>query len=599
MKFPVILDLACIRELYLSGQVPVAELLAEVDQRIDRGDPAVFISRASAAMLDLAVADLLARAPEPGSLPLWGVPFAVKDNIDVAGLPTTCACVEYARTPAQHSTVVAKLIAAGAICVGKTNLDQFATGLNGTRSPYGAPRCVFDADYISGGSSSGSAVAVAAGMVPFALGTDTAGSGRVPAMLNNIVGIKPTPGLLSTSGLVPACESLDCITILAHSVADGLAVRKLAEGFDPADPWSKRARTVSLPASGLRLGILADADRDFCGDPHNAKLYTEAIARTGCTTIEIDYAPFRDVASLLYGGPWVAERQVAFKETGLAAEVLEPTVGAIFAGAGNFDATATFAAIHELQRLKRQCELELAKVDALLLPTAPRTYTVAEMLAEPIARNSQLGLYTNFCNLLGFNAIAVPAGFSPHGKPFGVTLVGPAFADDALAPLAQRIHESAQCGSGIDRSFKPAPLPTESAGGDALAIAVVGAHLSGMPLNRELLELGAELVARTRTSPEYRLFVLPGTVPPKPGLVRSPNGGGGSIEVEIWSMSAAAFGGFTAAIPAPLGIGKVLLEDGSAVSCFLCEGWAIEGAAEITHLGGWRAYMQALAPAND
>lgn len=598
MTIPAVLDLATVRALYASGTASPAQLMAEVMARIDRADPAVFISRASIADIRDALADLLTRAPQPNSLPLWGVPYAVKDNIDVADMETTCACPPFAHVARDDATVVAKLRAAGAICLGKTNLDQFATGLNGTRSPYGAPRSVFSAAHISGGSSSGSGVAVAAGLVSFALGTDTAGSGRVPAMLNNVVGIKPTPGLLSTRGLVPACESLDCISIFALNVADGIELRRLVEGFDPEDPWSRHAAPVTLPRSGAKLGVLAPEQYAFFGDEENPRLYQAAQAaarQAGCILVEIDYAPFAETAALLYEGPWVAERQAAFDATGLSSDVLDPSLARIFAASGTFDAVATFKGLHKLQALRRRCEAELSRVDALLLPTAPRTYTVAEMQAEPLANNTALGTYTNFCNLLGLSAIAVPAGFSSAGLPFGVTLVGPAFADDELAALAQRLHLAAGCGSGIDLAAVPPALPAPQPGEGRIAIAVIGAHLSGMPLNGDLLELGAQLVARTSTAPVYRLYVLPGTVPPKPGMIRVPAGEGGAIALEVWSLDAAAFGRFVAAIPPPLGVGKIMLQDGSQVSGFLCESDGVSGAQDITAMGGWRAYIAGLA----
>lgn len=591
MNFPEMLDLAAIRELYDRGISPFA-LLAEVQRRIAAGDPAAFITIASKEHVAAAITGLLHRAPEPGSLPLWGVPFAVKDNIDVAGLPTTCACPEFTRIPEVDATVVAKLVAAGAICVGKTNLDQFATGLNGTRSPYGAPRSVFRSDHISGGSSSGSAVAVASGMVPIALGTDTAASGRVPAMLNNIVGLKPTPGLLSTGGLVPACESLDCISIFALNVADARLVRKQVEGHDPADPWSRRDVPVWAPADAAKVGVLAPEDRQFFGAEENADLYADAIARSGCQAVAIDYAPFREVAALLYESAWVAERQCAFAATGLPEAVLDPSLRTIFAKSSGFDAAETFAALHRLKALQRRCEEEMARVDFLLLPTAPRSWTVAEMLEEPIARNTTLGTYTNFCNLLGQSAIAVPAGFTSSGLPFGVTLVGPALADDALLPLAQKLHVTSRCGAGKWRDAAVPPLVIEEPEGNCIEMAVVGAHLSGMTLNRELLALGAELVGAFRTTGEYRLFVLPDTSPAKPGMVRVPGSSGSGIGLEVWSMSAAAFGAFTAAIPSPLGIGKIVLANGKQVSGFLCEAWAVENAREITEYGGWRAYIE-------
>ncbi|MET0179238.1 MAG: allophanate hydrolase [Novosphingobium sp.] len=595
MDLPAVLDLAAVRALYAAGASP-RELLAALAERTDGADPAVFITRTPPAMIAKAVDSLLARAPVPNSLPLWGVPYAVKDNIDVAGLPTTCACPAFARVPANDAAVVAKLAAAGALVVGKTNLDQFATGLNGTRSPHGAPRSVFSAEHVSGGSSSGSAVAVAAGLASFALGTDTAGSGRVPAAFNNLVGIKPTPGLVSTRGVIPACASLDCVSVFALSVADGLAVRRVAEGYDPADPWSRRAALRTLPGKGLRIGVLGREDRVLCGAEANARLYDEAIHRCGATTIEIEYAPFREVASLLYEGPWVAERRAAFDSFGIGEADLDPSVRAIFARAERFSAADAFRAQHRLAALRRACEAEMAKADALLLPTASRGFTVAEMLAEPIARNAELGLYTNFCNLLGLAAIAIPAGFAPDGLPFGVTLVGPAFSDDALAPLADTLHRAARSGAGRDRGTAIAPLPGTKPADDRIELAVVGAHLSGMPLNHELRALDGRLVERARTASAYRLFVLPGTVPAKPGLLRAAGSPGPGIELEVWSLEADAFGRFVAAIPPPLGVGKIELADGRRVSGFLCESWAVAGARDITDCGSWRHFVASAMP---
>jgi allophanate hydrolase len=597
LELPKVLSLASIRALYEDGADP-HEVIAASAARIKGGDPAAFITPASPDKLKAAVAALLASAPDANSLPLWGVPFAVKDNIDVAGMPTTCACPEFARIPTMDASVVARLIAAGAIVMGKTNLDQFATGLNGTRSPYGAPRSVFNADFISGGSSSGSAVSVAAGSVTFSLGTDTAGSGRVPAMLNNIVGIKPTPGLLSNRGMVPACESLDCITVFALSVADAAEARRVAEGYDPADPWSRIPVPRALPQTGLRIGVLAPADRDFRGDADAERLYDEACARLGAELIPIDYAPFRDTAALLYDGAWVAEREVAFAATGLPPEVLDPSVGAIFAKGRGLSALDAFRGLHKLEALKRRCAEELAKVDLLLLPTAPTTFTVAEMLDQPIAANSALGLYTNFCNFLGMAAIAVPSGFGENGLPYGAMLVAPGFSDDALLPLADQLHRLAATGSGVDREavLPPLPAPAAKTGSARIEIAVVGAHLSGMPLNPEVTGLGGTLVGARRTLPGYRLFALPGTVPPKPGMVFEPAYVGPGVELEVWSLPAEGFARFVAAIPSPLGIGRIRLAGGGEVAGFLSESWAVAGATEVTKYGGWRAFVTAMAP---
>ena len=591
MDLPPLLDLAMVRELYGAGGWTPAALLTALGKRIDGGDPAAFITRAPALSLATQIDALLARAPVSNSLPLWGVPFAVKDNIDVAGMPTTCACPAFGRLAERDAACVAALVAAGAIVIGKTNLDQFATGLNGTRSPYGAPRSVFSAEHISGGSSSGSAVAVASGCAAFALGTDTAGSGRVPAAFNNIVGIKPTPGLVRTAGLVPACRSLDCISIFTLSVADGAVVRRLIEGYDPADSYARQIAPRALPAASLKVGVLAAEDRDFCGSDDNARLYELAIEQLGAEPIEIDFAPFREVAALLYEGPWVAERLAAFEDTGLAATDLDPAVRTIVSQARGYSAVDAFRGAYRLEELRAQCAAQWQRMDVLLLPTAPRLYTVAQMLADPIRLNSKLGLYTNFFNLLGLAGIAVPAGFAADGLPFGVTLAAPGGTDEALVPLADRLHRAAQSGSGPDRGYVPATVEILPAGPERLEIAVIGAHLSGMAMNHELVALGGEWVGAARTLPDYRLFLVPGTVPPKPGLVQAPGHAGPGIEVEVWSLPAAAFGTFVSRIPSPLGIGKIVLADGSHVSGFLCEAWAVDGAREITAFGGWRAFL--------
>lgn len=602
LTLPTILDLPAVRALYASGWSP-AGLFEALVQRIDAADPAIFISRPPLADLQAAVAALIEQAPVLNSLPLWGMPLAVKDNIDVAGMPTTAACPAFTRIAETDAAVVARLRAAGAIVVGKTNLDQFATGLSGTRSPYGVPRSVFDAEYISGGSSSGSAVAVAAGLAAFALGTDTAGSGRVPAAFNNIVGIKPTPGLLSTSGVVPACRSLDCVSIFATTVADGAAVRRLAEGFDTNDPYSVAGHGSTLPDTALRIGVLKPADREFFDDCDTPHLYEAAIRRIeqlGHQAIEIDFAPFRETGALLYDGPWVAERLAAFERFGIALGELDSSVAAVVLQSGRYTAAQAFDGQHRLADLRREAAGQWAKADILLLPTAPATYRVEAMLADPLALNSRLGIYTNFFNLLGLAGIAVPAGFGSDGLPFGITLAAPAFHDDALVPLASAMHHAAASGTGIDRSavVPPAlsPLLEPDAVGDQLQLAVVGAHLEGMSLNHELRSLGATLVRACRTMPDYRLFLLD-TTPPKPGLIREPDFIGPGIAIEIWALRSDVFGNFVAHIPAPLGIGQIALADGSSIPGFLCEYAGVTGAREITGFGGWRAFVAASAEA--
>ncbi|AYG69336.1 MULTISPECIES: allophanate hydrolase [unclassified Rhizobium] len=598
---PIILDLASLNSAYAAGLSPVDLVEEVIRRRKASDDPAIFITPTLDDDLRAAAKVLLARAPKPNSLPLWGIPFAVKDNIDVAGLPTTAACPAFAYHPDEDATVVARLQAAGALVIGKTNLDQFATGLNGTRSPHGAPRSVFDRDYVSGGSSSGSAVAVASGLASFALGTDTAGSGRVPAAFNNLVGIKPTPGLLPNVGVVPACRSVDVVTIFAATVGDGVAIRKVVEGYDAADPFSRKAASASLPVSGLRIGVLDGAEREFFGNRDVETLYDAAIERArtlGATIVPFDYAPFRQAAELLYNGPWVAERLAAVKDF-LASNAadFDPTVRTIIEGAKTYDAVAAFEGRYKLEALRQKTRREWEKADILMLPTSPTTYTVEEMMADPIVKNGHFGRYTNFVNLLDCAAIAIPAGFDATGHlPAGVTLIGPAFTDEALAPFADAMHRSLSAGMGRDRA---ATIPEASrvppANDGSVPIVVVGAHLSGMPLNHELTSAGGYRLKTCRTAGDYRLFALPGTVPPKPGLVREPGFTGGGIEVEVWAVSPEAFGCFVQKIPAPLGIGKVTLDDGTVVSGFLCESHATTGAKDITAFGGWRNFIRTAA----
>lgn len=587
-------DLASLGSAYAEGILSPRAVAAEALRRIAAyPDPAVWISRVPHEAV-MARAAALEADPKARDLPLYGVPFAVKDNINAAGMPTTAACPAFAYQPAEDAFVVARLLEAGAILMGKTNLDQFATGLVGTRSPYGAPACVFNKDYISGGSSSGSAVAVAAGLVSFALGTDTAGSGRVPAMFNNIVGLKPTRGLLSTTGVVPACRSLDCVSIFAGTVKDAARIRHIMEWFDHADPFSRRKAAHILPAGAFRFGVLADKDRDLA--PQLATLYEAAIARLsslGGTPVPFDYEPFQAAAKLLYDGPYVAERYSAIKDfIGTHESEMEPTVREIIANARTFSAVDTFEAQYRLAALKREVEAQWIAMDIMLLPTAPAQFTFADIKADPIGRNSVLGKYTNFVNLLDYCAIAVPADFRPDGLAFGVTLIAPAFADVSLAHLARRLQQAQSFGIGRDRT-RALPIATLKAptSDDGVSLFVVGAHLSGMPLNHELVALGAEYLYKICTAPDYRLFVLPHTQPQKPGLIRAPGSAGPGIEGEVWRLRPEAFGQFVSRIPSPLGIGKVLLADGTAVSGFLCEAYAIEGAKDITDLGGWRTYV--------
>jgi allophanate hydrolase len=584
-------DIANLERLYAAGETRPEDVVREVYARIKaRGDRPDWIT-----LVDEDAAIERARNAPRG--PLYGIPFAVKDNIDVAGLPTTCACPAFAYTAEQSATVVELLEEAGAVLIGKTNLDQFATGLNGTRSPYGIPGSTFDADYISGGSSSGSAVAVAAGLVSFALGTDTAGSGRVPAAFNNLVGLKPTKGLVSTSGVVPACRTQDVVSILALTVADAAKVAAVVCKYDEADSYARPAApsfTLEAAPKPLRVGI-PDGPIPFFGDTAYEALYRAAIDRMtdlGAEIVPIDYAPFEQAAAMLYAGPWVAERLAAVE--GLAdkdPEAIHPVVQGLLLGARDKTAVETFSAFYALAALARRAAREWAKMDLMLLPTAGTTFTIAEMLAEPVKRNTDLGAYTNFVNLLDLAAIAVPAGFRPDGIPFGVTLIGPALSDGRLATVGDALHRSlGEVSIGATQAALSTTPPVSHVEKTTVEVAVVGAHLSGQPLNAQLVECNARLVETTRTAVGYRLYALPDTQPPKPGLVFD-GSGAGAIEVEVWEMDKAAFGSFVANIPAPLTIGMVRLAGGRNVKGFLCEAYATQDAEDITEFGGWRAWL--------
>ncbi|TPE47194.1 allophanate hydrolase [Maribrevibacterium harenarium] len=540
---------------------------------------------------------------DPATHPLWGIPFAIKDNIDLAGIPTTAACPEFAYTPVESAYVVQKLIEAGAIPVGKTNLDQFATGLNGTRSPYGACHNSFDYDYISGGSSAGSAVAVALGLASFSLGTDTAGSGRVPACFNNLVGVKPSIGLLSAIGMLPACRSLDCMTIFAYNTDDANLALSVAEGFDPRDgysranPFANQTRHYGLRQGDLTVGVIPSHQLKFFGDDDYANAYQDTLALLadcGFKFSEIDFAPFDEIAKLLYEGPWVAERYLATQPLiDEQPEVIFPVVREIIAPGGKPPATALFSAQYRINDLKQVCLAQLAKVDCLLTPTAGRHFTIEEMLAKPIQHNSELGYYTNFMNLIDLAAVAVPTTFTARGMPFGITLVGSTFSDRMLLSIANRIQQSLPLPKGA-LAHRAAPTTTSPIGAtDTIDVAVCGAHLTGQPLNWQLTERGAILKTQTTTAPCYRLFALAGGPPKRPGLILD-SAGSAAIEVEVWSVPAAQFGSFVAGIPAPLGIGKLKLANGEQVSGFICEGYGIDDAVDITAFGGWRAYLQSL-----
>jgi allophanate hydrolase len=576
-----VLDAAC-------SAVDVARAALDRVAAYEAVQPQVWIERVPEAEVlarAMAVDARIAAGERPR---LAGVPFALKDNIDALGLPTTAACPAFAYRPEKSAPVVERLLAEGAILIGKTNLDQFATGLSGARSPYGACSAVHNRDYISGGSSSGSAVAIAAGLVAFALGTDTAGSGRVPAALNGLVGLKPTKGRWSTRGLVPACRSLDCITVFTSDVADAAAVDEVVAGFDPGDVFSRRSPEGTRAPYGeqFRFGLPRPDQLEFLGDAQSARLFAAAVARVramGGEPIEVDIAPLLAAARLLYDGPWVAERTAAV-ETLLKTRpaAIHPVVRGILQGGLAMTAVEAFKADYQLRSCQREAEAIWDQIDVLLLPTAPTTYRLREMLAEPLALNANLGLYTNFVNLLDMSAIALPAGFRDNATGFGVTLIGPAFADHALIGLARRYEE-------IAPMPEIPPLDTEGVAAE-VKLAVVGAHLGGMPLHWQLSSREARLVRRCRTAEAYRLYAMASSTPPKPALVHTGEGGS-SIEVEVYALGVEAFGSFVVEVPAPLAIGTVSLDDGTEVKGFVAEPRALEGAEDVTSYGGWRAYI--------
>jgi len=552
-------------DAYASGDSTPTEVVRAILAHLDTHE-GIWISRFSDSQI-------LARAAElaktgPAGRPLYGIPFAVKDNIDVAGLPTTAACPEFRYEPEDNASVVQRLLDAGAICIGKTNLDQFATGLVGVRSPYGVPENPFGRDFIPGGSSSGSAVAVARGLVVFALGTDTAGSGRVPAAFNNLFGWKPTRGLLSTRGVVPACRSLDCVSVFANSADDLQRISRVVAEFDPEDPF---ARDLPLhPRRAAQIVGIPRADQlEFFGDEGYAACWKEAVnalTARGLTVVEVDFSPFFEAAKLLYEGPWVAERYLATRKLlDSNPDALLPVTRAIIENGRSGSAADAFAAQYRLADLKRRSEAVWKKVNVLCTPTAGTIYSRSEIELNPIQLNSLLGTYTNFMNLLDLCGVALPAGLRPDGMPFGITLAAPAFDDLTLLALA---------GATPDTT-------------GTIEIAVCGAHMSGLPLNHQLTSRQGELVRTAKTAPVYRMFALDEK---RPGLVRCADGGA-AIDIEIWRIPLSSAGSFLAGIPAPLGLGRVQIDDGSEVCGFVCESCATAGKPDITAHGGWRAWL--------
>ncbi len=603
-------DIASLHAAYASGTT-VQAVIAEALSRARADTHKAFMHVLS----DDEVAPFVAalEGKRATDLPLYGLPFVIKDNIDLAGIPTTAGCPEYAYTPEASAFVVQQLVAAGAVPIGKANLDQFATGLNGTRSPYGACENSFNPAFVSGGSSSGSAVSVAMGYASFSLGTDTAGSGRVPASFNNLIGVKPTLGLLSATGVVPACRSVDTVSIFALTAADAQAGLAVASAADGQDAFSRAAEPfgVDFSKGPFRFGVPRAVDLAFFGNEAASELFTASVERLkslGGTAVEVDLTPFLEAARLLYEGPWVAERYVAIQDFIEARpEAVFPPVRTIVQGGKAKTAADAFAASYRLKALKKVCDAVWADIDCLLTPTAGTIYKIADMQSNPIQLNSNLGYYTNFMNLLDYSAVAVPAGIQAGGEakdlPWGVTLAAPAFKDVPLLRLADRFHRAQPALSlgATPKSLTDTPaigaLPattTHAAG--TIPVAVCGAHLSGLPLNWQLTQRGARLLAKVTSSPDYRFYALAGGPVQRPGMVRVSTGGA-AIDMEVWEVPAEHFGSFVAGIPAPLGIGKVQLADGSWVPGFVCEAIGMEGATDITSFGSWRAWMASQAPA--
>ena len=589
------MTVATIHQGYRSGdftpETLVDYLLGKAAGYLDRN---IWITALNRSQLQPYLEKLAGQSPD--DLPLYGVPFAIKDNIDLAGIPTTAGCKDFTYTPDEDAYVVAQLIAAGAIPMGKTNLDQFATGLVGVRSPWGACRNSIDPAYISGGSSAGSSVAVALGLVTFSLGTDTAGSGRVPAMFNNLVGLKPSRGLLSNRGVVPACKTLDCVSIFALTTDDANQVFSVAASFDASDAYARPNSDTNRDNYGVSaktsfcFAVPQSDQLEFFGNDQAQQCFgksVNALQALGGECVEIDFSAFLDAAKLLYEGPWVAERRVATES--VDRESLLPVLRDILAVQADASADDLFKAQYRMQGYYQQVQPVLDAFDFIVTPTAGTIYTIAELEANPITLNSNVGYYTNFMNLLDCSAIAVPTGFMETGLPFGITLFSKAFRDTVLLSYANCLQQSLQLALGASSHSMPESEAGAVGVTDSIEVVVCGAHLEGLPLNWQLTERGGELIAKTHSAEHYRLYALAGGPPHRPGLVRD-DLNGKAIEVEVWRLPTAQFGSFVAGIPQPLGIGKVELADGRWFSGFICEGYALETANDITEFGGWRAY---------
>ena len=589
-------DITALHAAYAGGLSP-ADVVAEVYRRTEAvADPGIFIHLRPAAET---LADAAHLPPfDPVAMPLWGVPFAIKDNIDLAGTPTTAGCPAYEFEPQEDAFAVAALKAAGAIPVGKTNLDQFATGLVGVRSPYPPPKNAVDPAIVPGGSSSGSAVAVAHGIVSFALGTDTAGSGRVPAALNNIVGLKPTLGALSNTGVVPACRTLDTISIFALTVPDAWRAFGAAARFDAADAFARDipVAPMTLPPEA-KIGVPNAATLEFFGDTRQAASFATALAHLealGAKIVELDFTPFYEVAKMLYEGAWVAERlSVVDALIEKTPEALHPVTLQIIGSGAKLTAVDAFRGIYRLAELKRKATPLMDRVDLLCVPTIPTFYSVADLEEDPVGPNARLGTYTNFVNLMDLCGISVPTGPREDGRPGSITLLAQAGRDSTAAAVATRLHDVCAPSLGATEHVLPdSNPPTPGPGPGEYALAVVGAHMSGLPLNHELTSRGGRFLKAATTAPVYGFFALDGGPPERPGLLRSDKGS--EIELEVWALPAQGFADFVASIPSPLSIGAIALSDGTTVKGFLVEHAGTIGAKDITEKGGWRAHLRSL-----
>ncbi len=589
--------LPSLQAAYADGLDPEV-VVREVHRRIGVvNDPGIFIHLIE---IEMVLAAARALGDYDADKPLFGMPFVIKDNIDRAGLPTTAACPAFSYVAEKDAFVVGKLREAGALLIGKANLDQFATGLVGVRSPFSPPKNAIDPAIVPGGSSSGSAVAVAHGLVSFSLGTDTAGSGRVPAALNNIVGLKPTLGALSASGVVPACRSLDTVSIFALTVEDAYDVFRVACAFDAVDGY---ARPIDAPVLGaappaFHVGVPSEDSIEFFGDEDQSDAFAGAIDRLkdqGAEIRPIDFAPLYELAAMLYQGAWVAERFTVVENLlAEAPDELHPVTRQIVGRAASLSAADTFRDIYRAQDLKRRIEPMLADVDLLAVPSIPTFFTTEDLAADPVEPNSRLGLYTNFVNLLDLAGIALPTGPRADGRPGSVTLLAGRGQDGLIASIARDLQPAGHVLGATGWTLPPKEPRALGITVGEIEVAVCGAHMAGLPLNHELIEKGARFLREDRTSGSYRLFALPGGPPVRPGLVRMADGEGFPIKLEVWALPLSSIGAFLKGIPWPLGLGSIELADGHFAKGFLCEQVGTADATDISSFGGWRRYIQEL-----